>query len=36
MSEIEKADVLTAHYNKKIEKLLEKETPLETPAGDNS
>mgnify|MGYP001158145215 FL=1 len=36
MSEIEKADVLTAHYNKKIEKLLEKETPLETPAGNNS
>ena len=36
LSEIEKADVLTAHYNKKIEKLLEKETPLETPAGNNS
>ena len=36
ISEIEKADVLTAHYNKKIEKLLEKETPLETPAGNNS
>ena len=36
MSEVEKADVLTAHYNKQIEKLLEKETPLETSAGKDS
>ena len=34
--ELEKVDVLTAHYDNQIRKLLEKETPIEKPDGKDS